>query len=84
MSDKCCINCRNSRQVADKSRQDVCGCVIETETMDHFPIQFYKGWYFAKRLVGDIDDSDNTVGRSALVNSNIVESTHSCKFYEEL
>ena len=84
MNGECCLNCSNARQVADKSRQDICGCIVETETMEHFPIQYYQGWYYAKRRVGDIDDSDKTIGRGALVNSNITEVTHHCKFYSEL
>lgn len=90
-----CINCKWARQVGDKSRQDVVGCVLlNGDPSDSFkaPLlspnsvensNIYEGYIYFGRKVGDIEDS-KSFGKGTLTLGLITDATGSCGLGEEL
>lgn len=89
-----CGNCKHARQIADKKRQDIVGCVLLNgnpndslgspllKMEDVRESNVYEGYVYFGRRVGDIEKSD-TFGKGTLTLGLMVDETGYCPKYEE-
>lgn len=88
-----CGSCKWARQIADKNRTDIVGCVLlNGNPCDSFkpPVlsidkvvggNIYEGYVYFGRRVGDIADSHN-FGNGVLTLGLMVDSSCLCKEWE--